>query len=87
MRKELFKARKAAGLTQEQLALAVGIDRTAYNRIERGARKPPVDVALKIAAVLGKRVEDLFLLDNVHEIHNKKQTAPKAVTLDPTGTG
>lgn len=72
---ELFKARKDAGLTQEDVARAVGIDRTAYNRIERGLRKPPVDVALKLAAVVHRQVEDLFSPNDVHPIHTDEQAA------------
>ncbi|WP_246187531.1 helix-turn-helix transcriptional regulator [Neomoorella glycerini] len=80
MRVELFKARKAKGLTQEKVALAVGIDRTVYTRIERGVRIPTVDVAIKIASLLGKQVEEIFLLENVHETHNF------IGTLIPSGT-
>ena len=52
--------RLARGLTQQQVADRVGIHRTAYVRLERGARLPRVDVALRLARVLGCRVEDLF---------------------------
>lgn len=71
MRKQLYHARKDAGLTQAQVAKMIGIDRSTYNRIERGTRKDiPIHLALKIAEVLGKNVEDIFLPDNVHQIHN-----------------
>jgi len=56
----LRDTRRAAGVTQEAMAEAIGIDRTAYCRIERGRRQPDVNVAIKIAALLGKSVEFLF---------------------------
>ena len=68
-RRELTKARKELNMTQEQVAKAVGIDRTAYTRIEGGKRKPTVDVALKIASLLGKKVEDIFLPIDVCQKH------------------
>jgi DNA-binding XRE family transcriptional regulator len=43
----------------------VGIDRSFYSRIERGARNPSLDVALKIAEVLKKDVSEIFLPNNV----------------------
>ncbi len=79
IRKELIKARQNRGLTQGEVARAVGIDRTVYNRIERGKNKPSVDVALRIARLLGKRVEDIFLPEDVHQIHK--------LSPDVAGTG
>lgn len=69
MRKMLHDSRREAGLTQEQLAVIVGIERTVYNRIERGTRNPDVEVALAIAIALGKKVEDIFLSNHVLKQH------------------
>lgn len=44
--------RKKNALTQEDVALLVGIARTAYCNIENGKRRPSIGVAYKIAAVL-----------------------------------
>lgn len=71
MRQELYDARKKYGFTQEQLARASGIERTTYNRIERGTRKPDIDMALRIANVLNKPVEDIFLSSQVLKKHNE----------------
>ncbi|MFF5451899.1 helix-turn-helix domain-containing protein [Streptomyces sp. NPDC012950] len=49
----LREARRAAGLTQEQVALAAGIERPTYVRIERGQASARVDTLIRIAAVLG----------------------------------
>lgn len=52
--------RKKRNLSQEQVARQLGIDRTAYLRIENGTRLPRVDRALGIAAFFGRTVEELF---------------------------
>ena len=51
MRKWLIELRK--GYSQTQIAEAVGISQQMYSAIELGERRPSVDVAKKIAAVLG----------------------------------
>ena len=51
MRKWLIELRK--GYTQTQIAEAVGITQQMYSAIELGERRPSVEVAKKIAAVLG----------------------------------
>ncbi|HHX77681.1 MAG TPA: helix-turn-helix transcriptional regulator [Firmicutes bacterium] len=51
MRKWLFELRN--GYTQTQIAKAVGISQQMYSFIELGKRRPSVEVAKKIAAVMG----------------------------------
>lgn len=51
MRKWLIDIRN--GRAQAQIAEAVGISQQMYSAIEVGERRPSVDVAKKIAAVLG----------------------------------
>ncbi|WP_213996438.1 helix-turn-helix transcriptional regulator [Tepidanaerobacter syntrophicus] len=45
--------RNAKGLTQEQLAMLIGVDRTTITKIENGSARPSVDNAKKIGKVLG----------------------------------
>lgn len=52
--------RKARGLTQAQLAQAVGVSRQTIVSLERGDYSPSVYLALRIGAVLGSTVEELF---------------------------
>lgn len=50
----LKEIRLEKGKTQEQVASEVGgITRTAYTNIETGERRPSVEVAKRIAGVLG----------------------------------
>lgn len=47
-------------LSQEQLALQAGIDRTYVSGLERGVRNPSVDLLDKIAKVLSIKTVQLF---------------------------
>ena len=70
MRKALIAARKAIpGLKQEDVANAIGIDRTSYNRIELGKRSVSVEEAIVIAKTVGRRIEDIFLPNDVNTNH------------------
>lgn len=48
------------GITQGTLAERVGVSRQSINYIEQGTFAPSVYLALKIADVLGRTVEELF---------------------------
>lgn len=56
------EARAQAGLSQQALAERVGLSRQAMNAIETGRAIPNTMIALRLARVLGCRVEDLFPL-------------------------
>jgi putative transcriptional regulator len=58
----LREAREARGLTQAQLAEAVGVSRKTINTVENGIFVPSTVIALKLAAALGEPVEALFRL-------------------------
>ena len=58
----LKDARAAAGLTQAELALQVGVSRKTINTVENGVFVPSTLLALSLAAVLGQPVEALFFL-------------------------
>jgi transcriptional regulator with XRE-family HTH domain len=55
------KIRKRRGVSQENLALQCGLDRTYVSGIERGIRNPSLTNILKIAAALDVRPSDLFV--------------------------
>ncbi|MFF8467891.1 helix-turn-helix domain-containing protein [Streptomyces griseus] len=52
-------ARKAAGYTQEEVALRIGMDRATYNRIEQGHSAALVDSLILIADAIGGPLSDL----------------------------
>ncbi|WP_031551915.1 helix-turn-helix transcriptional regulator [Parvularcula oceani] len=59
----LKELRAERGLTQEALAEAVEVTRKTINTVERGRFVPSTVLALKLAAVLGVRVEEVFFLE------------------------
>jgi putative transcriptional regulator len=69
-RKELQNSvrevRTEMGLTQAQLAEAVGVSRQSINYIEQGTIAPSITLVLRIAAVLEQNVESLFSLEDAH---------------------
>ncbi len=59
----LKELRIAAGLTQAELAERVSVSRKTINTVENGVFIPSTLLALKLAAALKKRVEDVFYLE------------------------
>lgn len=55
--------RSERGITQATLAERVGVSRQSINYIEQGTYAPSVALALRIAAELGQRVEEIFILE------------------------
>lgn len=53
MQINLKELRKQKSLTQEEVSERIGITRSSYTNIENGERRPSVETAKKIAAVLG----------------------------------
>ena len=58
----LEEHRRAAGLTQQELSVVAEVSRKSINAIENGVYVPSTVLALKIAATLNCKVEDLFKL-------------------------
>lgn len=56
----ITRARLARGITQAQLAEAVGCLQKDISRYENGARNPKYQILSKIANALNCRVEDLI---------------------------
>lgn len=56
----IAKLRKEKGLTQEQLANAVGITRVAITQYENGERIPKDEIKIALSNVLGQQVGSLF---------------------------
>jgi transcriptional regulator with XRE-family HTH domain len=54
------KLRKERGLSQEELASLVGIDRVAIGYIEQGIRSPKLETTFSIAKALKVKPKDLF---------------------------
>jgi putative transcriptional regulator len=58
--------------SQAELATRVGVTRQTINAIETGKYDPSLPLAMKIARLFGKHVEEIFL----------QETEPAATNLD-----
>jgi len=56
----LLRARKRAGLSQEETAMRASLHRTEIGLLERGERTPRIDTAAKLAGAVGVAPGDLF---------------------------
>lgn len=63
MKNNLRSERLALQWTQAQLADSLGVSRQTVHSIETGKYIPSALLALKIACLLRKRVEEVFRLD------------------------
>lgn len=57
----LREIRRERGISQEQLALDCGLDRTYVSLIERGVQSPTIRSVLKLATVLGVKSSEIIL--------------------------
>jgi len=60
IRNKVQELRKEYGMTQEELALEVGVTRQTIIAIERGNYTPSVLLALKISSLFKVSVEKIF---------------------------
>lgn len=59
--RNLRKARKRAGLSQEEVGFRASLHRTEVGLLERGTRMPRVDTLIKVAAAVGVRIDCALL--------------------------
>lgn len=63
MKNNLKVERAIKGLTQEELAKLVSVSRQTINAMEANKYVPSTVLALKIAHVFGRKVEEIFFLE------------------------
>jgi len=63
MKNTLRIERAIKNITQGELAELIGVSRQTINTIESNKYVPSTVLALKIAKVFGKPVEEIFMLD------------------------
>lgn len=64
MKNNIRVERAILRMTQQQLAERIGVTRQTVNAIEAGKYVPSTVLALKMAAVFGKSVDDVFQLED-----------------------
>ncbi len=60
MRDRLSQMRQQKQMSQASISEKAGISLKSYQRIEKDKQIPSVDIAKRIAQILGCRVEDIF---------------------------
>jgi transcriptional regulator with XRE-family HTH domain len=60
----LRRLRVALDISQENLAVDAGIDRTYVSRLERGLENPTVAVLEKLSLALDATIADFFIVPN-----------------------
>ena len=79
---KIVRLRKTKGMTQEELADAVGVSRQAVYKWECGQSYPEVAKLLEIKLLFGISIDDL--LDESYEVaapeKKRRKRAPKVVT-------
>lgn len=63
LKNRLKEVRTEAGMSQGQLAEAVGVSRNTISSIETGQFNPTAKLALILCIALDKKFEDLFYFD------------------------
>ncbi|ACL20524.1 helix-turn-helix transcriptional regulator [Desulfitobacterium hafniense] len=63
----LKAARAGLDMSQEQLAIAVGVTRQTIGMIEAGKFNPSLQLCIAICKALGKTLNDLFWEDDKNE--------------------
>lgn len=63
MKNTLKVERAIKNITQEELALKIGVTRQAINSIELNKYVPSTVLALKLSHFFGKSVNELFILE------------------------
>lgn len=64
MKNRVKQLRKTAGLRQEDMAKELGVSRQTIIAIENDKYDPSLELAMKIARLLGLHVEEIFTLDD-----------------------
>lgn len=64
IRNHLRTAREGAGLTQADLAAALGVSRQTVISLEQGRYHPSLELALRLARQFVRPVEELFELQD-----------------------
>ena len=64
MRNMIKQLRKEAGFRQEDMAKELGVSRQTIIAIENDKYNPTLELAMKIAKLLNRHVEDIFFLED-----------------------
>ena len=63
LKTRMLELRKAMNLQQAELAEMVGVRRETIGKLENGRYNPSLKLAMDIAKVFGKTVEEVFIFE------------------------
>lgn len=63
LKTRMLELRKAMNLQQSELAEMVGVRRETIGKLENGRYNPSLKLAMDIAKVFGKTVEEVFMFE------------------------
>ena len=63
MKNRIEQLRKEQGMTQQQLASALGVSRQTIISLENGKYSPSILLAYNIAHMFGLHIEDIFVFE------------------------
>ena len=67
LKTKMYEFRKAMNLQQSELAEMVGVRRETIGKLENGKYNPSLKLAMDIANVFGKTVEEVFMFEEDEE--------------------
>lgn len=70
LKTRMYELRKERNMQQAELAELVGVRRETIGKLENGKYNPSLKLAMDIAKVFGKRVEDVFMFLDEDEEYN-----------------
>jgi transcriptional regulator with XRE-family HTH domain len=77
----IVKIREAKGLSQKEVAMALGMDQSQYSKIEKGKTDPTTSTLEKIAAALDIQISELFGTGQVREVNSYDKSLLEKVQL------
>ena len=64
LKTKMYEFRKAMNIQQVELADLVGVRRETIGKLENGKYNPSLKLAMDIAKVFGKTVEEVFMFED-----------------------
>ena len=72
LKTRIHELRKERNMQQAELAELVGVRRETIGKLENGKYNPSLKLALDIAKVFGKTVEEVFIFEDDTEEYKEK---------------
>ena len=68
MQHRLYELRRARNITQQRLAIDLGVDQASISSYECGKHLPTIEILLKLAEYFGVSIDNLFYINGEENI-------------------